>query len=1212
MQPTKEKLIKASFSSVGRLRSRTLLTTAIALPLTLGLIGTSPNRAIAATLPTGGNVVGGTATISTNGAGTVETINQATQRAVINWNTFNLSSDGTVQFNQPNSGALALNRVTGSASASQINGIINANGGVWVINPNGVMIGATGQINANSFIASTGHVKTSDFMSGAAQIQIKNMNPNAQVTNAGTITVADAGLVALVGARVANSGIINANLGHVELDGGNTITLDLNGDGMTTIDAASTVANGDLIANSGAINANGGTVLITAKAAATTLDNIINMDGIITAEGVSQTGSKVTLTAVGPGKIKIGSSNPGPNRGKLDVSNPNGTGGSIVVNGNHITLDNSAFLDADGAAGGGTIDINATTYPTGLFSNPSVGDINVAQDAIVTLSTNNFGQGGKATLMSDGTAEVDGTFLAHGFPDSVLGFGGAIQSVNTSAVSISADVNLEYNGSADLRPFGPGAAGTLTLSTPNLTVGPAGNPGTTLTGAKLAQQLDIFGNVKLDAHNVTFDESVHSHSANSLTAILKDGIKFILGIPVAEPGHLVFNQNVSLKNLTLQSPSTDSMDVSGSALPNLQVTNLTLDAPANFAQMPILAPNTVTVDSALGNEGRIQQAMDLVASGGTVFIGNITPDQSATVNNAFTLTGINPYNFDSLTINNPDLIVTYNGGLPSVTANTINLNADNPFTHLLQTAYDMASGATGVFIPTLNLGLTEYLDDLNYYNSHVAVLAQNLATLNSLTLSSSSAFIGNVLAHDVYDVAASGQQGYDLVAPGGRVHYVQSNYGTLFVYDDNITLLGAPGGSAFSDIHFVTASDTFNNITTDWVGVHVVEATAQGTDLVNLHGQVHYYFDNALNTALDFNRDINLYGDGPSGQTTFGTLTLNTTLGSLNHIVGNVVNDNQGTAQRGYDVTAENGILNLAQSSYAEMLDADTAGVTVNGAPGTGTALDGLTMDAINNFNGITTSLINVNVAHMAQKANDMVNSGGVLNFAGLNTSPETLTLNRTDITLNGAPLSGTIFDTLNVNALPALNNIFGNNVNANTGPAMYSVNATATGGTDNLSQFVYAPENLTVDRFMTVIGIHPFSVFKTVFNNANATLIRIAELQDPNGTAKGLTPVQSNLNGQLPPGATPASLEAALSSLAPAGPDAKDNEGLRLCITKAANAANACIADVLAADGNTAVDYKITHNDPWSLTDPKDTLMNVRNISRDDLQRLLDGGLDI
>jgi len=1211
MQPAKAKLIKTNFPPAGYLRARALLTTAIALPLALGLV-ISPKEALAVTLPTGGNVAGGTATISTNGAGTVETINQSTQRVVINWNDFNVGQGGTVQFNQPNSGALALNRVTGSASASQINGIINANGGVWVINPNGVMIGATGQVNANSFVASTGHVKTSDFMSGTSQIQVSNMNPDADVINNGHIAVADAGLVALLGSgAVANNGTINAKFGRVELAGGKTATVDFNGDGLISIAVADPLSHNNKLSNNGTINAEGGIVQMELKTAQGTLNDALNMSGIEIAGDIHAQGGKIILTSVGSSNIKIGGSNPKPNSGKLDASNSNGMGGEIDINGNHVTLDNSAFLDADGSAGGGIININATTYPTGLFSNPSVGDINIAPFAIVTVNTNNLGQGGKVTLISDGTAEVGGTFLAHGFPDSVLGPDGTLQSVNTSAVSISADVNLEYNASADLRPFGPGAAGTLTLSTPNLTVGPAGNPSTTLTGAKLAQQLDLFGNVKLDSHNVTFDESVHSNSVNTLTAILKDGFKFILGIPVAEAGQLVFNQDVSLKNLVLQSPSADGMDVSGSALPNLHVTNLTLDAPANFAQTPIFEPNTVTVSGALSNEGLIQQGMDLVASGGTVFLDSnkLTSGQDATVNNAFTLTGLNPYNFDNLTINNPGLIVTYHAGLPSVTANTVNLNADNPFTHLLQTTYDMASGATGVFIPTLNLGLTQYLDDLNYYNSHVAVLAQNLAILNSLTLSSSSAFIGNVLANDVYDIAASGQQGYDLVADGGRVHYAQPNYGTLFVYNPNITLIGAPGGSYFNDIHFVTASDTFNNITTDWVGVHVVDATAQGTDLVNLHGQVHYYFDDALNTALDLNRDINLYGNGPSGRTTFGTLTLNTLFGSLTNIFGNVVNDNQGPAQRGYNVTAENGILNLAQSGYAEILDANTAGVTVNGAPGTGTTLNALTMDAINSFNGITTSLINVNVAHMAQKANDMVNSGGIVNFAGLNNSPETLTLNRADITLNGAPLGGTIFDTLNVNALPTLNNIFGNNVNSNTGPAMYSVNATATGGTDNLSRFVYAPEDLTVDRFMTVIGINPVSVFKRVFNNAGATLIRIAELQNPNGPANGLTPVQSNLNNQLPPNITPASLEALLSSLAPAGPDAKDNEGLRLCITKSADAANACIADVLAADGNTAVDYKITSD---NLTEPKDTLMNVRNISRDEFQRLLDGGLDI
>jgi hypothetical protein len=82
-------------------RLRHLLMTSTALLA----LGTMPSGA----QPTGGNVVGGTATIS--GAGTNSVIvNQSSDRAIINWNTFNIGTGGSATFNQP--GASHVNRVT--------------------------------------------------------------------------------------------------------------------------------------------------------------------------------------------------------------------------------------------------------------------------------------------------------------------------------------------------------------------------------------------------------------------------------------------------------------------------------------------------------------------------------------------------------------------------------------------------------------------------------------------------------------------------------------------------------------------------------------------------------------------------------------------------------------------------------------------------------------------------------------------------------------------------------------------------------------------------------------------------------------------------------------------------------------------------------------------------------------------------------------------
>src|SRR5581483_4156578 len=86
--------------------------------------------------PSGGTVVAGSATI-TGGANST-TIDQKTNKAVINWDSFSIAAGGTVQFNQPGSSSITLNRVTGTGSSS-IYGNLLANGQVWLINGNGIL-----------------------------------------------------------------------------------------------------------------------------------------------------------------------------------------------------------------------------------------------------------------------------------------------------------------------------------------------------------------------------------------------------------------------------------------------------------------------------------------------------------------------------------------------------------------------------------------------------------------------------------------------------------------------------------------------------------------------------------------------------------------------------------------------------------------------------------------------------------------------------------------------------------------------------------------------------------------------------------------------------------------------------------------------------------------------------------------------------------------
>src|SRR6476661_3371838 len=90
----------------------------------------------AAANPLGAEVVGGQATIATTAPNTL-TIQQTTQRAAINWQSFNIAPNETTQFVQPSSSAIALNRVQ-AGDPSTIAGQLNANGQVILINPSGI------------------------------------------------------------------------------------------------------------------------------------------------------------------------------------------------------------------------------------------------------------------------------------------------------------------------------------------------------------------------------------------------------------------------------------------------------------------------------------------------------------------------------------------------------------------------------------------------------------------------------------------------------------------------------------------------------------------------------------------------------------------------------------------------------------------------------------------------------------------------------------------------------------------------------------------------------------------------------------------------------------------------------------------------------------------------------------------------------------------
>ena len=95
-------------------------------------------------------MAGGSASITTSGAKT--DIYQSSNRAIIDWTSFDIGAGEETQFHQPSSGSIALNRIR-DTKASQINGTLTANGHVMLINPNGTVSAVFGSASRGSLFA---------------------------------------------------------------------------------------------------------------------------------------------------------------------------------------------------------------------------------------------------------------------------------------------------------------------------------------------------------------------------------------------------------------------------------------------------------------------------------------------------------------------------------------------------------------------------------------------------------------------------------------------------------------------------------------------------------------------------------------------------------------------------------------------------------------------------------------------------------------------------------------------------------------------------------------------------------------------------------------------------------------------------------------------------------------------------------------------------
>ena len=419
----------------------------------------------AGSLPQGPQVVTGTVQVQSASPTTLN-INQSTDRAAINWQSFSISQGNTVNIQQPNARSIQLDQVVGN-NVSQIFGDLNSNGRVILANPSGVWFGPNAQVNVSGIVATTSTASSSDIAAFGAGGNLNLSQPgkaNASVVNQGTVTVSQAGLTAFVAPTVANNGMITAKLGTVQLSSGTAPTLDFYGDGLISLAVMGQVATAPgapvtgSVQNTGTISASGGTVTLSANVAAGVVNQVINNSGVIEAKAVGQQpGGQIVLNGGPNGTVTVS--------GTLDASGLGAgqTGGTVKVLGNAVQLTHTAKINVSGAAGGGTVLVGGNFHGAG--PDPNAATVTVVQGASIEADALVSGNGGNVVVWSNDNTSFDGTITAMG---GLRGKGG---SVETSGAELNVGNDATVNTTAP-----QGTTGTWLLDPLNLYVTSNGSP----------------------------------------------------------------------------------------------------------------------------------------------------------------------------------------------------------------------------------------------------------------------------------------------------------------------------------------------------------------------------------------------------------------------------------------------------------------------------------------------------------------------------------------------------------------------------------------------------------------------------------------------------------------------------------------------------------------------------------------------------------------
>ncbi|MDI9408515.1 MAG: filamentous hemagglutinin N-terminal domain-containing protein [Candidatus Pacebacteria bacterium] len=319
--------------------------------------------------PTGGTVAAGQAIIDIGASTTIVT--QTSDRAVIDWQSFNLAADESAQFIVPAATSATLNRI--SRGITTISGTITSNGAVYFTNPNGLVFDATSQVTANGFFAATQAIAPSQFMAGGVSAATLTNLGRAELILNGSIT---ASAITAMGGTVTVNGSLESLQGEVLVSSAN----------LTTIGEAA------VIRVDAAQNGNGGRAIIWS-------DNHTDFYGFISARGGSDSGDGGFVEVSGKETLNF--------NGLVNTLAENGKTGTLLLDPTDIIISSTALylvtqITTAPAASSGTSTISSNDKKSWLT--PTLIQTQLASSNVTINANSGTGTGSGLITVSNAIA----------------------------------------------------------------------------------------------------------------------------------------------------------------------------------------------------------------------------------------------------------------------------------------------------------------------------------------------------------------------------------------------------------------------------------------------------------------------------------------------------------------------------------------------------------------------------------------------------------------------------------------------------------------------------------------------------------------------------------------------------------------------------------------------------------------------------------------